>query len=79
MAEFRERRVSSICGFGRTRIPPLREGVMIAEVKDGVESIVKGGRDAIFGRLSIPVLGLFLLSWAACNYRIIFILFSDSR
>lgn len=56
---------------------------MIDDLKEGVQAIAKGGRDAVVGRLASPVLGPFLLTWALCNYRVFFILFSgeslDSR
>lgn len=49
---------------------------MIEDAKDGVQQIFAAGKEQAVARLSNPVVGPFLLSWAFCNYRIFFVLFS---
>lgn len=49
---------------------------MVEDAKDGVQQIFAAGKEQAVARLSNPVIGPFLLSWAFCNYRIFFALFS---
>lgn len=49
---------------------------MAQGVKDGIGEIVTAGKEQVVSRLSNPVVGPFLLSWALCNYRVFFTLFS---
>lgn len=51
---------------------------MIEDAKEAGLGVWNATKDAAVARLASPILGPFLLSWAACNYRFFFILFSDS-
>lgn len=50
---------------------------MIEVAKDGIQQIATTGKEQLATRLSNPVVGPFLFSWAFCNYRIFFVLFSN--
>lgn len=56
---------------------------MIDEAKEAGKELLAATKETAVARLASPVLGPFLLSWALCNYRVFFILFSgesiDSR
>lgn len=56
---------------------------MIEQAKETGKELLVATKETAVARLANPVLGPFMLSWALCNYRVFFVLFSgeplDSR